>query len=231
MSAERQKVSPFFTGGEVISVAFPLDSMQHEQKLMSLRGNNIHFSRATVHHELIPGHHLQGFMMDRYRTYRQLFWTPFWVEGWALYWEMQLWDLGFPQSAENKVGMLFWRMHRCARIIFSLNFHLGKMTPQECIDMLVKRVGHEVDNATAEVRRSFGGDYPPLYQAAYMLGALQFRALNKEVVGDGKMSPKEFHDRILKGNVMPVEIIRALLRNDPINEVFSPGWRFYGELE
>ena len=51
--------------------------------------------------------------------------------------------------------MLFWRMHRCARIIFSLSFHLGKMTPQECIDFLVDKVGHERDNATAEVRRSF----------------------------------------------------------------------------
>ena len=30
--------------------------------MMSMRGNNIHFSRATVHHELIPGHHLQGYM-------------------------------------------------------------------------------------------------------------------------------------------------------------------------
>jgi hypothetical protein len=230
MSAERQKVSPFFTGGEVISIAFPLDSMQHEQKMMSFRGNNIHFSRATVHHELIPGHHLQGFMMDRYRTYRQVFWTPFWVEGWALYWEMQLWDLGFPRSAEDRVGMLFWRMHRCARIIFSLNFHLGKMSPQECIDLLVNRVGHELDNATAEVRRSFAGDYPPLYQIAYMVGALQFRALYRDFVETGTMSPKDFHDRILKGNIMNVEMVRLLLGNMKIDLDFTPGWRFYGEV-
>ena len=231
MSAERQKVSPFFTGGEVITVAFPLDSMQHEQKMMSLRGNNIHFSRATVHHELIPGHHLQGFMVDRYRTYRQLFWTPFWVEGWALYWEMQLWDLGFPQSPENRVGMLFWRMHRCARIIFSLNFHLGKMTPKECIDLLVTRVGHEVDNATAEVRRSFAGDYPPLYQAAYMVGALQFRALYKELVEGGRMTAREFHDQILMSNMMPVEMVRILLGKMEVTAEFTPAWRFYGEGE
>src|SRR5262245_9275861 len=66
-------------------------------------------------------------------------------------------------------------MHRAARIIFSLSFHLGQMTPEECIDYLVKRVGHELDNATAEVRRSFNGTYSPLYQAAYMLGGLQYR--------------------------------------------------------
>ena len=99
--------------------------------------------------------------------------------------------------------MLFWRSHRCARIIFSLNFHLEKMTPQECIDFLVNRVGHELDNATAEVRRSFTGDYSPLYQAAYMLGGLQFRALHKELVDSGKMTNREFHDAILKLNRIP----------------------------
>ncbi|MDH4069958.1 MAG: DUF885 domain-containing protein [Ignavibacteria bacterium] len=231
MSAERQKVSPFFTGGEVITVAFPLDSMQHEQKLMSLRGNNIHFSRATVQHELIPGHHLQQFMTRRYHEYRKLFWTPFWVEGWALYWEMRLWDLGFPRSAEDKVGMLFWRMHRCARIIFSFSFHLGKMTPQECVEMLVTKVGHERDNATAEVRRSFGGSYPPLYQAAYMVGALQFREMFEEYVGGRRIAEKDFHDRILEENMMPVEMVRLLLGTEPVPGRSMPEWRFYPGIE
>ena len=49
------------------------------------------------------------------------------------------------------------------------------MTAAECIDFLHKRVGHELRNAIAEVRRSVSGDYPPLYQAAYMLGGLQMR--------------------------------------------------------
>jgi hypothetical protein len=143
MSPERQRINPFFTGGEAITVSYPTDSMTHEQKLMSMRGNNIHFSRATVHHELIPGHNLQRFMNIRYRPYRRVFRTPFWGEGWALYWEMLLWDLKFPQTHENRIGMLFWRMHRCARIIFSLSFHLEKMTAQQCVDFLVNRVGHE----------------------------------------------------------------------------------------
>ena len=98
MTPDRQKVNPYFTGGEVISISFPTDTMSHEDKLMSMRGNNIHFSRATVHHELIPGHHLQGFMAARYRTHRRAFRTPFLIEGWALYWEMLLWDLNFPRS-------------------------------------------------------------------------------------------------------------------------------------
>jgi len=99
MTPERQKVTPYFTGGEVISVSYPTATMNYEDKLMSMRGNNIPFSRATVFHEVIPGHHLQVFMAERFHPYRRAFRTPFLVEGWALYWEMLLWDLKFPRSA------------------------------------------------------------------------------------------------------------------------------------
>jgi Bacterial protein of unknown function (DUF885) len=228
MSPERQLVTPFFTGGETISVSFPTSAMPHEAKLMSMRGNNIHFSRATVHHELIPGHHLQGFMTARYKPYRSLFSTPFWGEGWALYWELLLWDMNFARSPEDRIGMLFWRMHRGARIVFSLGFHLGQMTPQECIDLLVKRVGHEPENATAEVRRSFAGNYGPLYQAAYLLGGLQFYALHKELVGPGKLSNRAFHDAVLKENRIPVAMVRALLTKQKLTRDYAADWKFYG---
>lgn len=231
MTPERQLVSPFFLGGEVILVSFPTNGMQHEQKLMSMRGNNRYFSRATVHHELIPGHHLQGFMNARYRQHRQLFNTPFWVEGWALYWEMFLYQQGFAKTPEERVGMLFWRMHRCARIIFSLSFHLGKMTPQQCIDFLVDRVGHERDNATAEVRRSFAGMYGPLYQAAYMLGGLQIRAMRAELVDTKKLTNKQFHDHIVQQNSIPIELVRASFSDQPLTRDFKPTWRFYGEVK
>jgi uncharacterized protein (DUF885 family) len=228
MTPERQLVSPFFLGGEVIQVSYPTNTMSHEAKLMSMRGNNPHFSMATVHHELIPGHHLQGFMTQRYKNYRGLFSTPFWGEGWALYWELLLWDRKFPQTPEDRIGFLFWRSHRCARIVFSLSFHMEKMTPQECIDLLVEKVGHERDNATAEVRRSFAGSYSPLYQAAYLLGGLQIYSLHKELVGSGKMTSRAFHDQILRENRLPIEMVRALLTKQKLTRDYQSNWKFYG---
>lgn len=226
MSPKQQLVSPFFLGGEQLMISYPTNTMDEDAKLMSMRGNNPHFSRATVHHELIAGHHLQGFMNDRYKPYRNYF-TPFWTEGWSLYWEFILWDMKFPRSAEDRIGMLFWRMHRCARIIFSLNYHLGNWTPQECIDFLVNRVGHERANAEGEVRRSFTGGYGPLYQLAYMTGAIQFYELKKEMVDTKKMTYKEFHDAILKENNMPVELVRAILLKQELPKNFTTSWRFY----
>jgi uncharacterized protein (DUF885 family) len=122
-------------------------------------------------------------------------------------------------------------MHRCARIIFSLSFHLGLWTPQQCVDFLVTSVGHEVDNATAEVRRSFNGSVGPLYQCAYMLGALQFRALHVELVDSKKMTNRAFHDAILRENQMPVEMVRAALTNQKLTKNFQTNWKFYGAIQ
>lgn len=223
---ERQRISPFFLGGEVLQISYPTDDMTHTEKMMSMRGNNPHFSRATVHHELIAGHHLQQFMNQRHHAYR-FFDTPFWTEGWALYWEMLLWDMDFPRSPDDRVGMLFWRMHRCARIIFSIKYHQGEWTPQQCIDFLVDRVGHERANAEGEIRRSFTGGYGPLYQIAYMIGGQQFYALKKELVDSGKMTYKEFHDAVLKENILPVEMVRAVITRQPLRPDFTTSWRFY----
>jgi len=229
MSAERQKVSPFFLGGKDIIISYPTQEMDHDDKMMSMRGNNPNFSRATVHHELLPGHNLQYFMTGRHKPYRNAFYTPFWTEGWSLYWEIILWNKEFPQTPEQKLGMLFWRIHRCARIIFSLKFHLGEMTPQECINLLVDEVGHEYANAEAEVRRSFTTNYPPLYQLAYMMGGLQFYALRHEMLDKG-WTEKQFHDRVMHEGRMPIEMLRALLQDLPLNKNYKTKWKFSTEF-
>src|SRR5258708_13161971 len=67
MTPERQLVSPFFLGGEVIQVSYPTNTMSHEQKMISMRGNTINLARATVFHELIPVIHLPRFISPLYR--------------------------------------------------------------------------------------------------------------------------------------------------------------------
>jgi len=212
LSAEQQRTLPFAAYGPLhMWVAYPTDSMDHSRKIESMRGNNRHFTRIVVPHELIPGHHLQLFMAQRHAAHRQLFRTPFLVEGWCLHWEMLLHDLGYAEGPEDVMGMLHWRMLRCARIIVSLRFHMGLMEPAEMIDFLVDRVGLERDGATAEVRRYVGEAYGPLYQAAYMLGGLQMRALHHELVGAGRMSQRDFHDAVLRCGSIPIPLIRSSL--------------------
>jgi hypothetical protein len=232
MSPERQLTSPFFLGGSQITVSFPTDEMEFDARQQSMRGNNRPWSHATAQHEMIPGHNLVQYMGQRYgNLYRpSLGGGPFFGEGWPVYWELTLWDKNFHDTPEERVGALVWRMHRCARIIFSLKFHMGQWSPQEAIDFLVDRVGHERENATAEVRRSFEGSYGPLYQAAYLLGAIQLRGLRREVVDTKQMSEKAFHDEIMRQGSMPITLLRLALTKQRLTRDMPIDWKFYGDL-
>jgi hypothetical protein len=151
MTPERQLVNPFFTGGNEISVSYPTDTMTYEQREMSMRGNNIPFAHAMAFHEMIPGHFLQFYMNARYRPYRQAFETPFWGDGNAFWWEMLYYEKGFEATPEERIGALVWRMHRSVRVIFTMNFHLGKWTPQQCGKFLIDNVRFDSENDLAIV--------------------------------------------------------------------------------
>lgn len=230
-SPELQLRNPFFQGGEVTSLSYPEQSMSYQDKIMSMRGNTPHFNFPTVQHELVPGHHLQRFMYTRFNNHRaELNWTPFYIEGWALFWELQLWDhADFPRNNPDKMGMLFWRLHRAGRIVFSLNYQLGNWTPEKCVDFLVNEIGHERANAEAEVRRT--AIDAPVYQMAYMTGALQLRALHHELVDSGKLTEKEFHEGFLVSGPMPIELLKARLSGEPLTRDYKSHWRFYDALQ
>jgi uncharacterized protein (DUF885 family) len=66
----------------------------------------------------------------------------------------------------------------------------------------------------------------PLYQAGYMLGGLQFYALQKELVGSGKMSEQQFHEAVLEENTIPIELLRADLLGLPLLRSMKSTWRF-----
>lgn len=227
MSPETMKTIPYAAySSQHVMVAYAKDEMKHEDKLMAMRGNNRHFTRLTTAHELVPGHHLQAFQAARHNQHRRIFSTPFYVEGWALYCELRLWDLGWARSPQERIGMLFWRMTRAARIIVSLKFHLGQMKPPEMVDFLVNRVGHEKLGATSEVRRFISASFPPLYQAGYMLGGLQLRALHDEMVRPGKLTEQQFNDAVLAENTMPVELLRAALLKQSLTRDAKSSWKF-----
>ena len=59
-----------------------------------------------------------------------------------------------------------------------------------------------------------------------MMGGLQFRALHRELVGGATMTNRQFHDAILEGGTMPVEMVRArLIRQVPARD-HKAAWRF-----
>jgi hypothetical protein len=235
MSPQEQLTSPFFLGGDHILVSYPTDTMDYQARMESFRGNNPGFAHATAFHEMIPGHNLVGYLSARHQGFRANLGGggAFYGEGWPLYWELTMYELGFHRTPEQRIGALFWHMHRCARIIFSLNFHMGLWSPRECVDFLVSRVGHEPANAEAEVRRSFESPQyanQPLYQAAYLLGGLQLRGLRKELVDGRVMTNKQFHDEIMRQGNMPIALIRLAVTRMKLTRDMDINFKFAGEL-
>jgi hypothetical protein len=60
---------------------------------------------------------------------------------------------------------------------------------------------------------------------------MRVKALHHELVESGKMSNNEFHQRILRQNNMPVEMVRALLEDIPLKRNYHPHWKFYKEIK
>ncbi len=61
------------------------------------------------------------------------------------------------------------------------------------------------------------------------MGALQFRALHKELVESGKMTDRQFSDAVLHQGPMPIELLRADLEDLKLNPDYQSHWKFYGE--
>lgn len=92
--------------------------------------------KTTVYHEGVPGHHLQigqavyeRATLNRWR--RLACWTSGYGEGWALYSERLMADLGFLDDPGDHLGMLDGQRMRAARVVFDLGVHLGLPAPQE----------------------------------------------------------------------------------------------------
>ncbi|ACQ79404.1 protein of unknown function DUF885 [Beutenbergia cavernae DSM 12333] len=90
--------------------------------------------RTTVYHEGVPGHHLQigqtvyrSALLNTWR--RQLCWVSGHGEGWALYAERLMADLGFLDDPADRMGMLDGQRLRAARVVLDIGVHLGKPCP------------------------------------------------------------------------------------------------------
>jgi uncharacterized protein (DUF885 family) len=91
---------------------------------------------TTVYHEGVPGHHLQvaqtayrSELLNRWQ--RTLCWVSGHGEGWALYAERLMDDLGYLDDPGNKLGMLDGQAMRAARVVVDIGIHLGLRIPRD----------------------------------------------------------------------------------------------------
>ncbi len=91
---------------------------------------------TTVYHEGVPGHHLQVGQtiyrretLNKYR--RMMVWTSGYGEGWALYAERLMAELGYMDDPGNRMGLLDAQSLRAARVVIDIGVHCGLPAPAE----------------------------------------------------------------------------------------------------
>ncbi|HSO28571.1 MAG TPA: DUF885 domain-containing protein [Candidatus Sulfomarinibacteraceae bacterium] len=144
---------------------------------------------STVYHEAVPGHHLQGAAIRLVPLTRaqKLGFVSAHGEGWALYAERLMDELGWFRTPETRLGFLCAHAFRAARVVADIGLHTGRAIPAPgaamfpgwsgrpgeawtydgAIDFMVRAGGMERDKAESEVLRYLSW---PSQATAYKLG-------------------------------------------------------------
>ena len=180
---------------------------------------------TTVYHEGVPGHHLQigqaVYNRAKLNTWRrQLAGTSGHAEGWALYAERLMEQLGYLDDPADRLGMLDGQRMRAARVVLDIGVHLEKQVPdgsgpwtaEYAFDFMGKNVNMNDSFVKFEVNRYLGWPgQAPSYKVGQRIWE-QLRDTAKEREGDA-FSIKEFHRKALDlGGVGLDTLQEALLK-------------------
>ena len=189
-------------------VTEPDASQPPEIRARQRRGHCRHSIPAMVAHEAYPGHHLQLLTAQGLGSeVRRHIWSPVMVEGWALYSEQLMDEIGFYRTEEARLFRLLNLLWRAIRVVLDVGLHTRGMTPAEAVDYLVEHLPIERPSAEAEVRRYCAW---PTYQLSYAVGRrelLRLRDAYRERDPAG-YSPRKFHDEVMRYGGLPVALAR-----------------------
>jgi uncharacterized protein (DUF885 family) len=166
-------------------------------------------------HECIPGHHYQ-FSLQREDTtlpfFRRTFNKSSFSEGWGLYAETLGGQLGCYTDPYQYFGSLQNQIHRAIRLVVDVSLHTGKMNREEAIKYMLENETVSEQNATSEVERYMA---LPGQALSYKMGELTIESLrDKSKVELGtKFSLRNFHDTILKGGCMQLDIFEDYMNH------------------
>ncbi|MDE3113357.1 MAG: DUF885 domain-containing protein [Chloroflexota bacterium] len=157
-------------------------------------------------HEGYPGHHLQlSRAADTPSLARKAVRSNVLVEGWGLYVEELMTDLGYLRSPETRLLRLKDLLWRAARVIVDVGLATGSMSFDQAVRFLVDGPKLERPNAIAEVRRY---TYDPLQPSSYALGREALLRLRERARREG-FGMRRFHDAVLAAGSLPPKLLEA----------------------
>jgi uncharacterized protein (DUF885 family) len=155
-------------------------------------------------HEGYPGHHLQlTVAADQPSLARKAIRSNLMVEGWGLYVEELMTELGYLDSPKTRLLRLKDLLWRAARVTVDVGLATGEMTFDEAVRFMVDRPRLEPPNALAEVRRY---TLTPLQPSSYALGRKAILGLRDKARAAG-WGMRLFHDRLLGAGSLPPKLL------------------------
>ncbi|GGE89166.1 DUF885 domain-containing protein [Mycetocola zhadangensis] len=181
---------------------------------------------TTVYHEGIPGHHLQigqaVYNRAKLNTWRrQLAGTSGHAEGWALYAERLMQQLGYLDDPADRLGMLDGQRMRAARVVLDIGVHLGKQHPdgtgtwtaEDAFEFLGRNVNMNEGFVHFEVNRYLGWPgQAPSYKVGQRIWE-ELRDESKRRKGDA-FDIKEFHRNALDLGGVGLDTLKHFLLAD-----------------
>lgn len=179
---------------------------------------------TTVFHEGVPGHHLQiatavyrRELLNSWR--RNVCWTSGHGEGWALYAEKLMEELGYLKDPGDHMGMLDMQRMRAARVVFDIGLHLelevparwgsGTWTPEKGFDFLKANLEISEGQLQFEFARYLGW---PGQAPSYKVGQRLWEQIRSELESRPGFDLKAFHTKALNiGSVGLDTLKRAML--------------------
>jgi len=207
-----QTAGPFEGGLEGRLLLTPIeDWMTPEQQAQRLRSHSTAWIPVIAVHEAYPGHHAQALKVNENpNLLRRVIHEPIFSEGWGLFTEELMVELGFLKGNDVRLTQLRNRLWRAARVILDVSLHTGRMEFDEAVDFLVEKVRFERYAAELEV-----GMYirEPTYVLGYLIGMQEIDAIRSEYIAlHGQPEPPSvFYDRLLRIGSIPPALLREEL--------------------
>lgn len=178
---------------------------------------------TTVFHEGVPGHHLQVAtatyrreLLNNWR--RNACWTSGHGEGWALYAEKLMQELGYLSDPGDLMGMLDMQRMRAARVVFDIGVHLeldiperwgsGTWTAEKGYDFLRENLPISQGQLDFEFARYLGW---PGQAPSYKVGQRLWEQIRAELETRPGFDLKEFHTRALNVGSVGLDTLRRAL--------------------
>jgi uncharacterized protein (DUF885 family) len=166
---------------------------------------------STAYHEGVPGHHMQIAIAQELPSlppFRQQGNYTAYAEGWALYSERLGKEVGFYQDPYSDYGRLCDELLRAVRLVLDTGVHHKGWTREQMVDYFHTHSCEDEPSVQAETDRYIA---MPGQALAYKLGQLKILELReraKVALGE-RFDIRAFHDRVLDGGSLPLDVLEA----------------------